>query len=162
MGIRAGIYPHQYDAVELERIGGCTLFYSENPTIAALNNRLNPGKNLPSISKRLPTDTLVFPPYFETGKYGGRLTGVSKSPESGTSDFLSIRHVSLVRFDEDLKTLVPYVAKAWKYNADFTELTFTLRKGHKWSDGHPFTAEDISFWYNDIKLNKAYYKNVAS
>ena len=28
--------------------------------------------------------------------------------------------------------------------------TFKLRKGMKWSDGQPFTTEDIRFWYEDI------------
>jgi peptide/nickel transport system substrate-binding protein len=34
-----------------------------------------------------------------------------------------------------------------------TEFTFTLRKGHKWSDGQPFTTEDVRFWWEDIILN---------
>ena len=32
--------------------------------------------------------------------------------------------------------------------------TIKLRKGSKWSDGQPFTADDILFWYNDVLLNK--------
>ena len=31
---------------------------------------------------------------------------------------------------------------------------FNLRKGMKWSDGQPFTADDIMFWYEDIYQNK--------
>jgi len=162
MGIGAGAFPHQYDVSEFENLGKCTISYRQNPNIASLNQQLNPGTKLPTVEKRLPIDPLVYSPYNEIGKYGGRLNGLSKSPESGTSDFLSLRHSQLFRFDEDLKTVVPNVAKSWKYNRDSTELTVTLRKGHKWSDGQPFTAEDVAFWYNGIKLNKEMYKNVES
>ncbi|HLV83986.1 MAG TPA: ABC transporter substrate-binding protein, partial [Devosia sp.] len=36
----------------------------------------------------------------------------------------------------------------WSANDEATEYTFTLRKGHKWSDGAPFTTADIQFWYD--------------
>jgi peptide/nickel transport system substrate-binding protein len=28
-----------------------------------------------------------------------------------------------------------------------------LREGHKWSDGAPFTAHDMKFWYNNLALD---------
>ena len=33
--------------------------------------------------------------------------------------------------------------------------TFKLRKGHLWSDGHPFTTEDLRFYWEDMALNEA-------
>jgi peptide/nickel transport system substrate-binding protein len=54
--------------------------------------------------------------------------------------------------------VVPNVAKGWKWNDDYTEITFYLRKGHKWSDGEPFTADDVVFWANDIINNKDIHK----
>jgi peptide/nickel transport system substrate-binding protein len=92
-------------------------------------------------------------PYDSIGKYGGTFNALSNATEAGTSDFLSVRHVNLVRYSDDLQTIVPNVAKGWKWNKDYTELTFYLRKGHKWSDGEPFTAEDIKFWYDNLALD---------
>ena len=37
---------------------------------------------------------------------------------------------------------------------DATTYTFHLRPGMRWSDGEPFTADDIMFWYEDIASNK--------
>ncbi|MEM9497953.1 MAG: ABC transporter substrate-binding protein [Pseudomonadota bacterium] len=54
---------------------------------------------------------------------------------------------------------MPNIAKSWEWNDDFTELTFHLREGHKWSDGAPFTAADVAFWYNDIILNEEMFPN---
>ncbi|MCK5550151.1 MAG: hypothetical protein KAI41_06425, partial [Hyphomicrobiaceae bacterium] len=140
MGLE-GDYPYQFELSEFEEKAGCELTYSENPDIAALNAELNGADaDLPPVEERLPSDLLVIQPYIEIGTYGGRLRGISKSPESGTSDFLSTRHVNLFRISDDLLTIVPEVAMGYEFNADFTELTVFLREGHKWSDGEPFTA----------------------
>ena len=87
------------------------------------------------------------------GTYGGTLDALSNATEAGTSDFLSIRHVNLTRYSDDLQTIVPNVAKAWAWNDDFTELTIMLREGHKWSDGSPFTSADVEFWLNNLALD---------
>ena len=78
---------------------------------------------------------------------------LSNATEAGTSDFLSVRHVNLVRYLDDLQTIVPNIAKDWEWNDDYTQLTFFLRKGHKWSDGAPFTADDVKFWYDNLALD---------
>ena len=48
----------------------------------------------------------------------------------------------------------PCVARQWLLSDDGKSVTLYLRKGHKWSDGKPFTADDFVFWYEDIYLNK--------
>ncbi|THB75909.1 MAG: ABC transporter substrate-binding protein [Desulfobacteraceae bacterium] len=152
-------YPLQFELDEFEKQCKCTLTFKENPSISKYNEQIkgNPSPLAP-VKDRLPTEPLVIAPYGEIGKYGGVLKGLSKGTESGTSDLLSIRHVNLVRYHDDLKTIVPNIAKSWKWNADFTELVITLRKGHKWSDGAPFTSEDVVFWYEDLILNKDVYE----
>ena len=44
-----------------------------------------------------------------------------------------------------------WLAEHWDYNEDFTEITMTLREGIEWSDGEPFTAEDVEFTFNKVR-----------
>ena len=148
-GLR-GAFPQQFELSEFERIANCKLAFKANPEIEQLNARIAGNGALPPLAERLPAEPLVVMPYESIGRYGGTFVGLSEAPEAGTSDLLSFRHVSLVRYADDLATIVPNVAKSWEWNKDFTELTFTLRRGHKWSDGTPFTAADIKFWHDDL------------
>jgi len=154
-------FPQQFELAEFEERASCDLAFSENPGIADLNAAILGNGDLPPLAERLPQEPLVVAPYTAIGHYGGVVTGLSKATEAGTSDLLSVRHVNLVRYADDLQTVVPNIAKSWDWNDDFTVLTFTLRKGHKWSDGAPFTAEDVAFWYNDLILNPDVYDKVA-
>lgn len=144
-------YPQQFELSEFELAAGCKLSFTDNPLFA--------DKGLPPVEERLPIEPLVVAPYTEIGKYGGQMHLISLAPESGTAENLSYRHVQLVRYSDDLKTIVPDVAKSWEWSSDMSELTFNLRKGHKWSDGEPFTADDILFWYYDIQLNTELFPN---
>ena len=152
-GVTAGAHPQQYDLAEFETAANCKLEFSGNPAAEALNGRIAGNPALPPLAERLPEEPLVVVPYEAIGKYGGTLDALSNATEAGTSDFLSTRHVNMVRYSDDLQTIVPNVAKGWEWNDDFTQLTFFLRKGHKWSDGAPFTAEDVKFWYDNLALD---------
>jgi|LGOV01.1.fsa_nt_gb peptide/nickel transport system substrate-binding protein len=150
MGVGAGAFPQQYELAEFEALANCTLEFSANPDAAALHARLQGSKDLPSLADRLPSEPLVVAPYDAIGNYGGTLDMLSNATESGTTDMMSVRHVNLVRYSDDLQTIVPNVAKSWEWNDDFTQLTFFLRDGHKWSDGEPFGARDVKFWYDNL------------
>ena len=55
---------------------------------------------------------------------------------------------NLVLFDQHvpqntLQSIVPDLATDWSWNEDGTELTFRLRRGARWHDGQPFTANDV-------------------
>lgn len=145
-----GQFPQQFDLDEFQELANCKLSFTGNPKAADHNSRIQGNPALPPVAERVPQDALVVAPYEQIGKHGGILDGLSNAPEAGTSDILSLRHVNLVRYSDDLTTIVPNVAKSWKWNADFTQLTFTLRRGHKWSDGAPFTSADVKFWYDDM------------
>lgn len=49
----------------------------------------------------------------------------------------------------------PWLASAWKWESNFTKVTFTVDSRAKWSDGKPLTAEDVAFTFGLIKKNKA-------
>ena len=49
----------------------------------------------------------------------------------------------------DKKT--PLLATDYKWNSDNPQLTFTIRSGVKWSDGQPFSADDVVFTFNLLK-----------
>jgi len=151
--VAPGAFPQQYELAEFQTAAQCTLSFQENPAIGDLNKRIRGNPALPALAGRLPEEPLVVAPYQSIGKYGGTLDALSNATEAGTSDFLSVRHVNLVRYSDDLQTIVPMVAKSWAWNDNFTKLTFKLRKGHKWSDGAPFTAEDVKFWYDNLALD---------
>ncbi|MBS1966864.1 MAG: peptide ABC transporter substrate-binding protein [Chloroflexi bacterium SZAS-1] len=65
-----------------------------------------------------------------------------KSSFANEIAILQQNYEGLTRYDKDLKT-VPAAAEKWAYNADATEVTFTLRDGLKYSDGSPLTAQDF-------------------
>ncbi len=49
----------------------------------------------------------------------------------------------------------PWLATSYTYSKDLKTLTFTLRQGVKWSDGQPFSANDVLFTLNLGKTNAA-------
>ncbi len=139
-------YPGQIELGDFVAQTGTALTFSENPIFSA---RVSAGE-LPAVADRLPAEPLVVVPLEQIGAYGGTLRGTALALESGTSEVLSWRQVNLVRLNPVDNTIVPNVAKSWVWNDDNTEITFTLRRGHKWSDGEPFNADDIVFFVNDI------------
>src|SRR5262249_50693192 len=56
----------------------------------------------------------------------------------------------LVEFDHDKRAYTPGLAEAWKVAADKQVMELTLREGIKFSDGHPLTADDVSFTFRAL------------
>ena len=87
------------------------------------------------------------------GQYGG----VWRRGFLGPADFnnyVRVVYDALARFSPDGAKIEPKIAAGWESSKDFKSWTVKLRKGAKWSDGAPFTADDIMFWYKDVLLNK--------
>lgn len=115
--------------------------------------------DLPPVDDRLPAKPEVIAPLESIGTYGGTLRRML----GGSNDHNSILRVvspqGLTRWKPDFSEVVPNVAESWEVNDEGTEFTFHLREGMKWSDGTPFTADDIVFFVDDLLHNKEFYPN---
>jgi peptide/nickel transport system substrate-binding protein len=127
--------------------------FKEAPMLAEL---VKAGK-LPEVSKRLPepTDVMVIKPLREIGKYGGNWRRCFTGPADHENGNRINSNDKILHFDYAGNKIVPALAKDWKVSADGKVTTIYLRKGAKWSDGTPFTANDFVFWFEDIYSNKA-------
>ena len=105
---------------------------------------------LPPVEKRLPQQPLVVKS--ETlGKYGGTLhTLVGRSRD--TRMLAVYGYARLVGYDRQLN-IVPDIVESYEVK-DGRVFTFKLRRGHRWSDGHPFTAEDFRYYWQDVATNR--------
>lgn len=105
---------------------------------------------LPPLADRLPRNPRVIDlPAIgrQTGQHGGTLRMLI----GGQRDirFMPINgYARLVGFGLDLE-LQPDILAAYEIEAERI-YTFHLREGHRWSDGHPFTAEDFRYAWQDI------------
>ncbi len=131
-------------------IGAVTVgAYNEAPEFA----EMVAAGELPPVEERLPDEPLITPVVDDIGQYGGTIRRGFVGP-SDHNNYTRVVYDALVRFSPTGAEVIPHIAKGWDSNADFTEWTVYLRPGMKWSDGEPFTADDIMFWYNDILLNE--------
>ncbi|QDY70274.1 ABC transporter substrate-binding protein [Qingshengfaniella alkalisoli] len=108
---------------------------------------------LPPVAERVGSEPAVITPLEAIGSYGGELrTGLR-----GSSDHNGILRVvgpqGLVRWDPHYTEVVPNVADSFDVDAEGKVFTFHLREGMKWSDGTPFTADDVMFNVEDLILN---------
>jgi len=58
---------------------------------------------------------------------------------------------SLFYFNMNSGEIIPWQAESYKYNDKFTEVTIKLRDKVQWSDGQPFTADDVVFTFDMLK-----------
>lgn len=110
-------------------------------------------QDLPPVGERVPEVPLVVEPVEQVGAYGGTW----RSALVGGADFAwldrTVGYENLVRWDPAWQEILPNVAESFEGSDDAKEFTFTLRKGHKWSDGEPFTSEDMRFYVEDVLHN---------
>ncbi|HEX6014365.1 MAG TPA: ABC transporter substrate-binding protein, partial [Geminicoccaceae bacterium] len=95
-----------------------------------------------------PEEPRVIEDMAEPGKPGGELRMLI-GRERETRFFNIYGYSHLIAFDRDLN-LVPDILAGFDVEEDGRVYTLHLRKGHKWSDGQPFTAEDFRFYWEDV------------
>jgi peptide/nickel transport system substrate-binding protein len=123
--------------------------YNEAPQLA---ERVTAG-NLPPVEERLPVNPLVVQPVEQVGDYGGTWRNGMVGSNDGAILQRTIAYEYLLRWDPEWTEAIPNIAESFEASDDATTFTFHLREGMKWSDGQPFTADDIMFWYEDVLMN---------
>ena len=104
--------------------------------------------DLPPLVQRLPEDPIVVEGIDGIGNYGGtaqlfwageQLLNVPEGP---------------LRVGPALQLTLPNFAKKIEYTNGSRTLTVHLRRGHRWSDGHPITTDDFYFWFKYVLMDK--------
>lgn len=124
--------------------------YSEAPMLAEM---VESGE-LPPVDERLPDAPMVVEPVDSIGEY----SGTWHRAFLGVKDFHALGRLiyeSVLRWPRNpADPIQPGLAERWEWSDDGTELTLYFREGLKWSDGAPFTVDDIIFWWEDIELDE--------
>lgn len=113
-------------------------------------------KQLPPVSQRVSDKPLIIKPFNRIGTYGGTLRTAMRSNSDHNSILRMIGNQGLTRWSPDFNSVEPNVAERWTMGNNASEYIFKLRSGMKWSDGSPFTADDILFSMNDLVGNKEF------
>jgi len=124
--------------------------YQEAPALADMVT----AGDLPSVEERLPASPMVIDmAWSKVGKYGGTLRKVTANSQFGDEQVFMYTS-SPLHWLGGGSAIGPGLAESWEANADATEWTFYFRQGVKWSDGEPFTVDDILFWWEDMVQNE--------
>lgn len=91
----------------------------------------------------------------EPGRYGGRFiiaqTSAPKSfnaimaNETSSTDITNLMFITLANYDNATQEDFPDLAREYEISDDGLTYTWHLRRGARFSDGHPITAEDVLF-----------------
>ena len=122
----------------------------EPPDLAGL---VAQGK-LPPLAERLPKPPRVVDirrPNWTPGRYGGEWR-MLMGKDRDIRMMVVYGYSRLVGYDDQLR-IVPDLLDSME-NDENRVFTLRLRVGHKWSDGHPFTAADFRFYWDDVLNNK--------
>lgn len=126
------------------------MVYKESPILG----RLVAAGKLPPVAERLPETPLVVD--FKTtgrriGRYGGNLHFL-RGRARDVRHMVVFGYARLVVYNQKLD-IVPDILQRIVVEKG-RRFTLYLRKGHKWSDGKPFTSEDFRFYWQDVANNK--------
>lgn len=100
----------------------------------------------------------------EVGRPGGEIHFATYSDPSGWNPVVTAEAAiaqacsfflrGLIHQYGTTETLYGELARSWEVSEEGLQITFHLRRGLVWSDGAPFTADDVLFTYNDLHLNE--------
>jgi len=128
---------------------------------------------LPPVEERLPKEPqimLTSGMKDGIGVYGDLWRGFSACPTAGYNDMAGttmgwfgiesytsrynalVKTGPLYRVNQDIEPM-PNLAKSWEWSEDGMQLTMHLVEGAFWSDGVPFTADDVMFMWEGYTLD---------
>ena len=149
---RLGFYGFAAATIALAGFSGCG------------GNKTSPPKPVVTLSD---ADKADFFKTEVTGKPGGRFTDATiadpktfnplLASETSSTDILANIFDGLVARNPETLKFEANLADSWTESPDHLTWTFKLRKGVKWSDGEPFTADDVVF-----TLDLVYDKNIPN
>lgn len=119
--------------------------------IPSLEARVASGK-LPPVRERIPEtpELIELTGEKSPGRHGGELRLLMGS-QKDIRQVVVYGYARLVCYTTDFN-LVADLLEGYEVR-DNREFTLHLRRGHKWSDGHPFTSEDFRFYWEDVARN---------
>jgi peptide/nickel transport system substrate-binding protein len=110
---------------------------------------------LPPVAERLPKNPFVRT-VDKIGLYGGTL--YDEAENQGGRFFLDgALVVAPQETDNEGKIIRPHMCEKVEHNKDFSEFTFYIREGLRWSDGVELTADDVIWWWEHEQNNKDLY-----
>ena len=124
--------------------------YNEAPMLAEMVK----AGSLPNVDERLPKSPYVPPhAWLKTGNYGGTINWTNSW--GGTADHAQIVRESQyghspLRWLKDGLAIGPGLVESWEANTDTSKWTLKFREGLKWSDGKPWTVDDILYWWETM------------
>ncbi|MCB1339943.1 MAG: ABC transporter substrate-binding protein [Pseudooceanicola sp.] len=109
---------------------------------------------LPPAAERMPSEPLVVDLEAKGRSFGtpGGTLATLVSRDKDIRMMVVYGYARLVGYDADYK-LVPDILASYESDGDRV-FTLHLRKGHRWSDGEPFTSADFAYFWDDVANNE--------
>lgn len=102
------------------------------------------GGSTPSASKNSVLNVVPSP----KGDFTDGFSPFASSPNYGSQGMI---YETLLFFNRMNSEIKPWLAQSYSFSSDAKTVTFHLRTDVKWSDGQPFTADDVAFTLNMLK-----------
>ncbi|MBR0661313.1 ABC transporter substrate-binding protein [Neoroseomonas oryzicola] len=124
--------------------------FNEAPMLA---EQVRAGR-LPPVDQRLPQDLMVIQPLRSVGRYGGTWRRGFIGPGDSENGNRIMSADKPFFFDKTGTEIAPCLCRGFEVSDDGRRTIVQLRRGMRWSDGTPFTADDWVFWFEDLYQNR--------
>ncbi len=169
--VRPDVYtapePYSQEEIEAERIARDDSFDINDPVILHVDvdydnphaawrpkgespilRQLVDEGHLPPVAERVGPEPVVMRGVDGIGKYGGTWLRLANAPSDVHIVGNRLSGATLVRASPYGHPIVPHLARSIETRDEGREYLITLRRGMRFSDGHPLTVDDIMYWWN--------------